>query len=132
MSRIFRIEHHALEVGPYQLKAPDVKTNDLFSLFSRHSRSEIHPCLQDDKPTSTRSLKRLYSEWFFGFSSLSQLRKWFSNEDLRILHENGCNMIVYEVDKDSYIKYKKQTVFKKEAAKVLFKQNVISLIPKTE
>lgn len=136
LSRIYRIEHCLTGNGPYQnLATADV---DLLAMVERHANdSKSHPVYTEDTfikgcslcPDSEYldSLIEFHG-WSFGFKTMYQLRDWFSDTELAILHHHGFNLVVYELNSDSACNLRKQSVFDKKKANVAFKQNVISLI----
>ena len=136
LSRIYRIEHCLTGNGPYQtLATADV---DLLAMVERHANdSKSHPVYTEDTFVKGCSLcpdseyldtLTEFHGWNFGFRTMFQLRSWFNDDDLLVLHRNGYNLVVYELYSDGYCNLRKQSVFDKSKATVAFKQNVISLI----
>lgn len=136
-SRIYRIEHHSTGKGPYQSTDRATETPELAIMRDLHANSKQHPTHLEDKMLSgckdCRTLSQLewlveVSPWLFGFKTIIQLRNWFTDFDLQTLHENGYNLVVYDVSVDHSCSLRKQSVFDKRKAVVAFRQNVISLI----
>lgn len=137
--RVFRIEN-CQQKGPYKSAAVD-QVLDLKLMVNRHSKElETHPPAYQDRlvrinqklgVTNSEDAYRLVDYlrdlYFFGFSSIKQLRDWFTEEELVLLQKNNFNLTVYTVSKDELVVMAKQVIFKKSNAKILFKQNLISL-----
>lgn len=142
-ARVFRIESCHNGLGPYQNRKHKITDESFLDMLSRHSGPcsiEAHPSFYFDSlkryPKRYEGLDDAYDipdllEYSFGFNSLPQLRNWFTDTDLGILHANGFNLVVYESESQETIYYGKQIAFKKQNAKIFLKQNLISLIRKT-
>lgn len=137
--RVFRVENCAQE-GPYRTDLID-QVPALKEMMLRHGEeTDTHPTVHQDRlvrinkelditnPDDAYHLvDYMRGIYFFGFSSIKQLKDWFTEEELVLLQNNNFNLTVYTVSKDELVVMAKQVIFKKSSAKVLFKQNLISL-----
>jgi hypothetical protein len=137
--RIFRVENSD-QHGPYRSEIVD-QVPALKAMMLRHDKeSEAHPFVFQDRLVRINKSLDVTNEddafrlvdfmrgiYFFGFSSIKQLRDWFTEDELVLLQNNNFNLTVYTVSKDELVVMAKQVIFKKSSAKVLFKQNLISL-----
>lgn len=135
--RVLRLEHCQTSLGPYQ-NIPSANA-EWKEMFWKHSEDFLnHPCLKKDKlvratiglPTLEYLIDEMEvdSAWHFGFNSMTQLRNWFTDDELKLLHSNGFNLVVYQSSNDDCLSFKKQVVFNKRNATIEFKQNLISLV----
>lgn len=137
--RVFRVENCAQE-GPYRTDLVD-QVPALEEMMLRHGEeTDTHPAVHQDRlvrinkelditnpDDAYRLVDYMRGIYFFGFSSIKQLKDWFTEEELVLLQNNNFNLTVYTVSKDELVVMAKQVIFKKSSAKVLFKQNLISL-----
>lgn len=139
--QVFRIAHYANDLGPYQSKHHGITDPAFIEMTNDHASDSLnHPgiLLETIRKTSKVSYEDAKegvfetTDWLFGFANMFQLRDWFSNEELLLLHKHGFNLTVYEVDASHVCKLTKQVVFDKTNAIVLFKQNVFSLVSQRE
>lgn len=64
--------------------------------------------------------KDIHNEWFFGFRSLTQFKKWCNSKKFREdLKELGGILVCYEVDKEHHYYGNHQVIFKKAEAKIV-------------
>ena len=67
----------------------------------------------------------------FCFKNINQLKKWFSNEDLELLHSLGFVLKVISCPRKNHLAFKKQSIILNilnESIQTLWKQNLNSLI----
>lgn len=115
MQRVYRLE--TLEgVGVYTAR-------EIYPMLTRILNEYVelpnHP-----GPFTDKGLRNIFFKcdeflaFNFGFSSLRQLRDWFSNrEDRQLIAECGINCVVYEVEDEHFHLGERQCVFKKSHAK---------------
>lgn len=138
LSTLYRIEHYQSGKGPYYHATTDSYPSDLRNMLNNISVKNNDPTLLQDKLKRGCELFQSCGnnadmflqkhKWHFAFKTLFQLRKWFSDEDLQILHKHGFNLVLYETRTDNIVSFKSQSLFCKDKATLLFKQNVISLV----
>lgn len=135
--RVYRLEHCVSGKGPYQnVPSTDIAWNEMLQVHSADSLN--HPCISNDVlvrgTIALPSTEHLADEmevdpsWSFGFYSMGQLRRWFTDDELRLLHSKGFNLVIYQSSNDECLTFKKQVVFNKQTASIEFKQNLISLV----
>lgn len=145
-TRVYRIEHYASSLGPYQhsfMNRDEVLAKALRSVTERTPALYQDGLLPNKVPdvlikkliSACRkgSLLHFKSEFssdvLFGFQSIPQVREWFGEDLLKTLHSSGFNLVVYETVKTNLVKFKHQTVLlRKNEAELLWKQNIVSLI----
>ena len=146
-TRVFRIEHHESSLGPYHhayrtndavlakvLKdilredTPPVHEDTL--LPNRSDPALIKSMLKYSKKNTLHHFKQEQSvDMLFCFLSIPQIRKWFGEDALLTLHQNGFNLVVYDTDRLNLVKFKKQAVLlNKDSAELIWKQNIVSLL----
>lgn len=115
------------QLGPYTGCVSD--EDDLYEYLDIHgmefgpnfSTSETrHPAPHEDERLM-RNLKKhntSYVKYFFGFSSLQKLSKWFDSWEREILENQGYICMVYETD--LLFAGNKQCVFSKAATPIRF------------
>lgn len=147
-TRVFRIEHCTSELGPYHHVHKHFKEcTDLFSALSlaedktpplhidricknHHTvdlTKEIVVCSENNLLAHFK--KKHEIDMLFGFSTITQIRKWFTDKELRALHEHKFNIVVYETTRANILLFEKQAVMlRKDDAELVWKQNIISLL----
>ena len=115
MQRVYRLE--TLEgVGVYTAR-------EIYPMLTRILNEYVdlpnHPGPFTDKGLRTSSFRiGELLEFNFGFSSLRQLRDWFSHRgDRQLISECGIVCAVYEVEDEHFHLGERQCVFKKGHAK---------------
>lgn len=145
--RCMRIEKVKTNKGPYDQKDPEV-----LSAFASHSLDTGQPSITEDTYLASSSLNHLVpsfieylnnkgdlhmevnplflKEFKFAFRNLYQLKSWFSNEDLKLLHDLGYNLVVYKTDRKSLLVFNRQLVVLdcQNNLELLWRQNLSSLI----
>lgn len=158
LHRIFRIEHCKSKVGPYRHRENDDLFNMALK-HSNKENSSVTPSILDDYPLNSviknESKFNFYKELclipfslnrpvidcvlfieskkikncLFGFSTIRQLRNWFTDDELELLHKSGFNLVVYETPLNNVLSFKKQIlIMNKDNLNICWKQNIISLI----
>ncbi len=115
MQRVYRLETPE-GVGVYEAR-------EIYPMLTRILDSYVdrskHPGPYADKGLKSSSFR--YDElleFYFGFSSLRQLKDWFSHrEDRQLISEFGIVCAVYEVEDEHFHLGERQCVFKKRHAK---------------
>ena len=148
LSRVYRIEHYQSGLGPYihthqnrkecsgllrGLILNNEKTPPLH--LDRYMDGVRNVAVAEEakkaslcyKIKSFREKENL--DFLFAFQNLVQVRNWFGDDELRLLHEHGFNLVVYETHRTNLLTYEKQSVLlKKSKSTLLWKQNIVSLI----
>lgn len=139
LCRFYRIAHHTSGLGPYQHFAKNRNDSSLEALnrmYEEHQKDITnHPCLRNDtyKPFNKCPLNnKLFSTDFkkvvYGFRTLAQLRNWFTENDLKMMHKHGFNLEIYETTREYMLVFDKQAVLTKPDIRSIWKQNLISLV----
>lgn len=148
LSRVYRIEHYQSGLGPYIHTHQNRKEcSGLLQglVFNNEKTPPLHLdrymdgdrngtiAYKANKASITCRLKDFREkeglDLIFAFQNMIQVRNWFGEEELRLLHEHGFNLVVYETHRTNLLTYEKQSVIlKKNLATVLWKQNIISLL----
>lgn len=129
-SRVLRIEHFQSKLGPYiNFKGRD--KNELLSSTKKINKP-LSPL--DDKLLTecnisiVKKAQRLKTS-VSCFKNLSHLKKWFTNEELTILHELGYTLRVYETPRENIVFFKKQAVvLNKDTLDLLWTQSLLHLV----
>lgn len=108
---IYRIEHSATNVGPYNSSTPFVNTAQ-YDMGWSHT-NDTHPSMWRDiiKPRSNRVKHRSY---YCGFSDIDRMLTWFDGW-FDVLRDNGFHIAIYSANNVLDGQY--QTVFVKRSAK---------------
>lgn len=116
--RIYRVEHHEKNVGPYTFY-------EGWWSWSNRDHGE-HP----DTPGPTKDGIDIFElppndPYDCGFESLEALHRWFRADELRQLVPSGFVLSVYEVPETSVRKGQKQLVFRRSAAELVERRELI-------
>lgn len=105
--KIYRLES-VLGDGPYSLnlnlKIRDNQTNPendflISTIFNKYNNNK--------------------KDWFFGFSSMDELKSWFNKDDLNyLIKEKKLKISEYYIDENFVIKGENQLIYKKEYSKL--------------
>mgnify|MGYP000315436473 CR=1 FL=1 len=121
MAIVYRIESRD-GVGLYSTKSKNVYEDSLstFLGLSNLYPDKLHPSPMWDKKMSNKwgilEDKEIY---YFGCSSIKQLRNWLSDEQLRMIKNydsSSHKIVIYDVDDEHFIDGKTQCAFIKEKA----------------
>lgn len=106
---IYRVEDRDGE-GPYRL------SHHLWADEGNYHDDERYPTMQEDRGLVPR-LKEIreigVKSFYFGFSSMDQLRQWFSKDELVRLYQRGYRITSYVVHEIHQIPGERQTIFLK-------------------
>ncbi|MCK5607951.1 hypothetical protein KAR91_39085 [Candidatus Pacearchaeota archaeon] len=100
--RIYRVEHHNSERGPYTCR--ENWSDKLRDMEGRHNCSRLdHPV-----PMFMSKMHHPAS----GFMSLIHLHHWFDDDELAMMFDLGFVVVEIEIDADSVRYLEKQVLFK--------------------
>jgi hypothetical protein len=106
---VYRVEDTSKHVGPYFSGQGSIQTPDLLQCFRQHN-DEAHPVPADDGLDIGR-IDLLLFDWRFGFKSMAQLRRWFSEHERELLARAGYRVVVYNVPDDEVRIGHRQVIF---------------------
>ncbi len=107
MPLVYRVEDE-YGVGPYD--GYIYRTG--LEFLREHSTQNGHP--------ASKFIRCNYSrDYYCGFKSITQLKKWFNQNERSALHSHGLKLSVYKVSETKYKKDKKQVVFLRSRAKLV-------------
>lgn len=120
MKTVFRIEHQDGQ-GPY--------SGDTSLLFSWHGVGTGRPGPMADERLA-QSLKEMLNldyvpgTWSFGHSSMTQLREWWREEDIREMSEKSrLGLSVFEVESNAFLDGSTQCIFmRRHSTRILWKR----------
>lgn len=127
---VFRVEHKTKKnpkgfyIGPYYYE----RDRDVWDKKRRHAISDDTPPPHRDVVLKTKITEMFcYTEYFFGFADVSQLKKWFNQKELKLL--NSLNFVVreYIINKNYVIYGDKQVLFCRKKKKKCRKINYENL-----
>lgn len=120
----FRVAHHD-GTGMYAMFR-----NDLTNIVEGEVLTKHPPPWADDKLCSAwdalynDEIANEYRQYYFGFSSMEQLRRWLFNSELnQKMHEAGLRIHIYQTD--DYHMGDTQMVFRKETAILIGRADLI-------
>lgn len=130
--KIYRVESKENESGMYSSGAAIAK-------LILDSKEETTPPPENDNLLNQIFSSDLYinstykKEWFFGFKSIEDAKKWLNNDSIiELLIVSGNCLVEYAVPESFIIFGEKQLIFKKEQSKVLNKLELNNLLHKKQ
>lgn len=130
INKIYRVESKKNESGMYANGATIAK-------LILNSKEETTPAPENDILLNHIFSNDLYAnskykkEWFFGFQSIEDAKKWLNNDSIiELMIVSGNCLVEYAVPESFIIFGEKQLIFKKEQSKVLNKLELKILLNK--
>jgi hypothetical protein len=108
MKQVYRIET-VNGYGPYH-------TESRYIPFER--RADAHPTPDDILDIMDMNGERI-KHYYFGFATITQLKRWFRKKDRDVLAKNGYRVSKYEISDKYYYRNKTQAAFLKLEAKLV-------------
>lgn len=120
--KIYRVEHKESGLGPYRHRVNDQRWIELD--WDRYNRC----CSANHCPAphhESRNIKSIfdggrYKDWYFGFQSVDQIKKWFGRKVLRALKRDNFVIAVYEIDEEHIESSEFQSTFIKANATKIY------------
>jgi len=104
---VFRIEHIKSSLGPYQAKYPQSED------FAKEFPISIK---YNPDPKKDHLLRPFIKDGIFGFTTLLQMKRWFSSEGIKFLLDTGeFHVIKKNIPSDAVVSNDVQCVVNKKA-----------------
>ena len=106
--RLFRIEHHLTSLGPIS----NGESPDFLNKISSKSQISFEKDKQLTKNIPIHFVNKHieFGKALFAFKTITQIKQWYSNAQLELLHQKGYVLSVYNVDRDNLCSFSKQII----------------------
>lgn len=104
LPRVFRIEHAFTQLDPYT-------NSEGIKFLNKLSNPNQINYLKDKLLTKNIDINNIdINKCLFSFKNITQIRRWFNNTQLELLHSKGYVLTAYSVPKNNLCNFSNQSL----------------------